>query len=100
MGATQVPPAGVARTTFAELQEALDTAIAYLNALDARSVEAGVERTIEIPARGRTIAFDGARFISQFALPNFFFHFATAYAILRQKGVPLTKNEFMGPLGQ
>ncbi len=33
-----------------------------------------------------------------FALPNFYFHAATAYDILRNKGVPLGKRDFMGQL--
>jgi len=30
-----------------------------------------------------------------YALPNFFFHIQTAYAILRMKGVPLGKRDFL-----
>jgi hypothetical protein len=35
----------------------------------------------------------------RFALPNFFFHVTTAYDLLRQKGVPLGKMDYIGPLG-
>ena len=37
-------------------------------------------------------------FLQSFSLPNFYFHAATAYDILRSKGVPLGKRDFMGPL--
>ena len=33
-----------------------------------------------------------------FSLPNFYFPATTAYDILRQKGVPLGKRDYMGPL--
>jgi len=33
-----------------------------------------------------------------FSLPNFFFHATTAYDILRHKGAPLRKRDFMGRL--
>jgi hypothetical protein len=33
-----------------------------------------------------------------FSLPNFFFHAATAYDILRHNGAPLGKRDFIGRL--
>jgi hypothetical protein len=37
-----------------------------------------------------------ARYLHRFALPSLFFHVATAYAILRHRGVPLGKRDFLG----
>jgi len=31
-------------------------------------------------------------------LPNFFFHVTTAYDLLRQGGVDVGKNDYLGPL--
>jgi hypothetical protein len=44
----------------------------------------------------------GAEYLIQFALPNFYFHLTTAYAILRHSGVELGKRDFIGgiPLKQ
>jgi len=39
----------------------------------------------------------GADYFVQHALPNFFFHLTTAYAILRHNGVGLGKRDFLGP---
>ena len=36
-------------------------------------------------------------YIFNYAIPNFFFHVQTAYAILRMKGVPLGKTDFLSP---
>ena len=41
----------------------------------------------------------GARYLTGFALPNFFFHVTTAYAILRANGVALGKPDFLQHLG-
>ena len=38
----------------------------------------------------------GAEYVTQFALPNFYFHVTLAYAILRHNGVPLGKTDFIG----
>jgi len=37
-------------------------------------------------------------YLQQFALPNFFFFVTTAYDILRHRGVPLAKRDFLGPV--
>ncbi|WP_295961007.1 DUF1993 family protein [Rhodoferax sp.] len=42
------------------------------------------------------VALPGEAFLSQYALPNFFFHLTSAYALLRQQGVPLGKADFDG----
>ena len=42
------------------------------------------------------MTFDGASYLTQFALPNLYFHCTAAYAILRHNGVPLGKGDFMG----
>ena len=40
----------------------------------------------------------GQPYLLHFVLPNFFFHVTAAYAILRHKGVPLTKQDYMGAI--
>jgi uncharacterized protein len=35
-------------------------------------------------------------FVTCYALPNFFFHLTTAYAILREAGCPVGKGDFDG----
>lgn len=82
--------------TFAELQTAIDSAIAWLQALDAAALEAALDREVTMPHRGGTKTYRGDRFLTEFAIPNFFFHLTTAYGILRHHGVPLKKGDFMG----
>ena len=56
----------------------------------------GKDVTFQI--RDTTIPFAAERFIQSFPLPNFNFHATTAYDILRAKGVPLGKRDFLGRL--
>jgi hypothetical protein len=83
-------------TSFADLQRRIDTTIAYLSALAPLTLEPGLERVIEIEHRGGSRTFTGGQFLLEFAIPNFFFHVTTAYAILRHHGVELTKADFLG----
>jgi hypothetical protein len=39
-----------------------------------------------------------ADFLQRWTLPNFYFHLATAYNILRHNGVPVGKQDFLGPV--
>ena len=45
-----------------------------------------------------TLPFTTKHFLLSFALPNFYFHAATAYDILRMKGVPLGKGDYLGQM--
>ncbi|HVI58382.1 MAG TPA: DUF1993 domain-containing protein [Luteimonas sp.] len=49
--------------------------------------------------RGRYCELPGRQYVSDYLLPNLYFHIATAYAILRKLGVPLGKADFMTVLG-
>jgi len=85
--------------SFAELHGRVDVALAYLRSVDGAGLELGLARTIEIAHRGSSTRYTGTQFLQQFAVPSFFFHVTTVYAILRHKGVPLMKGDFLGPQG-
>ncbi|HXJ33802.1 MAG TPA: DUF1993 family protein, partial [Candidatus Eisenbacteria bacterium] len=44
------------------------------------------------------LPFTAEGFLLSFSLPNFYFHATTAYDILRMKGVPIGKRDYMGPM--
>ena len=47
---------------------------------------------------GNEIPFTAENFAVSFSLPNFYFHATTAYDILRMKGVPIGKRDFIGAM--
>lgn len=94
-GAPRVPLVPSA-TRYGELYASIDSVVAYLQSLDPSALEASLERSVELPARGGPKTYRGDRFLLEFALPNFFFHTTLAYAILRKEGVLLEKADFMG----
>jgi hypothetical protein len=51
-------------------------------------------RTVRDPAGLAVVTLPGQSFLLHYALPNFFFHVTTAYAILRNHGVKLSKEDF------
>jgi len=42
------------------------------------------------------MTFNGKDYLLNFAVPNFYFHYVTAYAILRHNGVQIGKRDFIG----
>jgi hypothetical protein len=61
-------------------------------AVDALEARPMVFDTGHSPAR----TFEGAAFLFSFSQPNLYFHAATAYDILRMKGVPVGKRDWLG----
>ena len=75
----------------AEAQKALqDMTPAEVNALEGKDVVFQL-RDFKMP-------FTAEGFLLSFSLPNFYFHATTAYDILRMKGVPIGKRDYMGPM--
>ena len=85
-------------TSFADLYARIDRTSAFLKTLKAAQIDGQEERTIELKVGGQPMSFKGQPYLLQFALPNFFFHATTAYAILRHNGVELGKRDFMGQM--
>lgn len=82
--------------TIDELQGRIARTLAFVKGLPRDAIEEGAGRSITIPLRGQPTAFTGADYLLRFALPNFYFHGATAYDILRANGVELGKSDFVG----
>jgi len=53
---------------------------------------------VTIKTREGEATFTAQRYLLQFALPNFFFHVTTAYDVLRHKGMPIGKMDYLGKL--
>ena len=84
--------------TFAALKTRIEDTLAALEALQPTEVDAFVGRDMRFVSGDRRLDFTAENFLLSFSQPNFYFHAATAYDILRWKGVPLGKRNFMGRL--
>lgn len=83
-------------TTLEQLRERIRKTLAYLQGVSAADIEGSEQRDIVIPARNREPRrFKGEYYLKHYALPNFFFHATTLYALLRHNGVDLGKADFL-----
>ena len=86
--------------SFAELKARCARTIAFVEGIDPAALESGATRAVELTfPNGMGYRFTGQSYLTGFALPNFFFHVTTAYAILRGAGVSLGKPDFLQHLG-
>jgi hypothetical protein len=81
--------------TIGELRTRIDTCVKYLKSFKAADFVGAEERTVA-PAWMQGSSVRGDVYINRIAVPNFFFHVTTAYAILRHNGVDLGKRDFIG----
>jgi hypothetical protein len=91
-------PAMTPELTYAQLQKQVADARAALKDISPAEVNGFEGRDMKFEFRDRSIPFTAENFLLSFSLPNFFFHASMAYGILRSKGVPLGKRDFMGQL--
>jgi hypothetical protein len=85
-------------TTFEQLTDRCARTRAFLDEAPAGLVDGSEDKEIVLAMWDRTLTFTGQHYLLGFALPNFFFHIATAYAILRHNGVELGKRDFLGAI--
>jgi hypothetical protein len=81
--------------TMDELRARIATCISYLETITEESfADAASQKISPVWMAGKWIG--GEEYLVQLALPNFYFHITTAYAILRHNGVEVGKRDFIG----
>lgn len=92
----EVPRFPDEETSLAALKERIAAIAEFVGGFQPAQFEGAAQRQIVIPMRDRTLDMVGRDYLLGFALPNFYFHYTTAYAILRHLGVEIGKRDFMG----
>ena len=85
-------------TTFDELQARISKVQEFLASLKPEQIDGSEGRHISFKIHDNEFNFNGADYLTNFAIPNFYFHMTAAYAILRMCGMDLGKKDFLGPV--
>ena len=97
LAGTEPPSFPDTETDFAGLYARIDRALEVVRGFDAAQLDGSEGRTITVPRRGRDpLQLDGQSYLLHYILPNLFFHASITYAILREAGVALGKDDFIG----
>ena len=91
-----VPKYADNEASFEELQERIAKTVAFFKSLKPEQIDCSEEREIALTQSGKPVNFKGQQYLLFVAMPNFYFHVTTSYALLRHNGVEVGKRDFMG----
>jgi len=84
-------------TTIDELKARIARTIEWIESVPAARFDGREDAPVSVPVRSRDpLQYTALGYLQQHALPNFFFHVTTAYALLRHNGVELGKADYLG----
>ncbi len=89
-------PETLPENDYMGLQQLMAATAATLNDYSREQVDAMAGGEVLFAAGDFKLPFTTEGFVMSFSLPNFYFHATTTYDILRHKGVPLGKMDFLG----
>lgn len=93
---------GVAAPTFdedrtiADLKARVERSIAYLGSIAAGQIDGTEDKETVVKVAGKDVTYKGRQYLLARAIPNFHFHVATAYGILRHNGLEIGKSDYLG----
>ena len=85
-------------TSLADLRARIRKTIDFVESVPASKIDGSETRDVIVPRRDGSMTLKGEVYLKHFALPNFFFHVTTVYALLRHNGVELGKADYLGPM--
>jgi hypothetical protein len=97
LAGVEVPKHEDTETTLAELKGRVAKTLDFIKTIKPEQLQGAETREIVLQFPQTTLKFNGINYLTNFVLPNFFFHVTMAYALLRKNGVDLGKRDFLGP---
>ena len=92
----EVPSFADEEKTVADLLARIQKTLDFIATIPADAFADADARVITLKAGPRELTFPAATYLHSFAIPNFYFHMTTAYAILRANGLEIGKGDFLG----
>ncbi|WP_353431663.1 DUF1993 domain-containing protein [Polynucleobacter sp. MWH-UH23A] len=83
-------------STFEQLQERIAKTIAFAKTITPAQLEGSETKEIKFSIKEWNFEFVGDQYLLTWIIPNFYFHIATAYNILRHNGVEVGKSDYLG----
>jgi hypothetical protein len=91
-----IPRFADTEATFDELKGRIGKTLEFIETIEPAAMDGSEDRDVHLMIGGKERTMKGEPYLINFAMPNFYFHVTTAYAILRHNGVELGKTDFMG----
>jgi uncharacterized protein len=94
----EVPKHEDNEVTVADLKARIAKTLGFLQTIGAAQLQGAESRNIEIKFPNGSWKFTGLAYLTDFVLPNFYFHSSIVYALLRKAGVEVGKGDFLGAI--
>lgn len=94
----EVPKHEDSESTLPELKLRIEKTLAFLKTVSADMLQGAEARTIELKFPSGAWKFTAIAYLTDFALPNFYFHVSMVYALLRNSGVEIGKGDYLGSI--
>jgi len=94
----EVPKHEDTEATLADLKYRVSKTLDFLKTVTAPQLKDAEGRAIELKFPNGTLKFTALAYLTDFVLPNFYFHLSMAYALLRNNGVEVGKGDFLGAI--
>jgi hypothetical protein len=98
LAAIDIPKHADKETTLDELKQRIAKTLDFLGTVTAAQVNGAAARSIEIKFPNGAWKFSALAYITDFVVPNFYFHESMVYALLRKSGVEIGKTDFLGAI--
>jgi hypothetical protein len=96
LAGVEVPKWDDNEATLADLRVRVQKTIDYVKSFSAAQIDGSEDREVRIPTRNEPLVLSGEAYLKHYAMPNFYFHTTTAYALLRHGGVEIGKGDYLG----
>jgi len=92
----EVPKHEDSESTLPELKQRITKTLEFLKTVSADQFQGAEDRAIELKFPTRVWKFTAIAYLTDFVLPNFYFHESMVYALLRNNGVEIGKGDYLG----
>lgn len=98
LAGVDVPRHEDTEATFADLKARIAKTLDFVKSITPAQVKDAESRSIEMKFPSGSWRFTGIAYLSDFVLPNFYFHASMVYALLRKAGVVIGKDDYLGSI--
>ena len=96
LAGVEIPAFADDEKTLVDLKARVAKTIAFMQTITPLQIDGTEDKAIVIKRGEKETHYQGMQFLMSHAIPNFYFHIATAYNILRHNGVEIGKRDFLG----
>ena len=82
--------------TLADLKARIVKTVAFIKSVTPAQIDGSEDKEIVIKRADKETRYTGMQFLLGHAIPNFYFHVATTYNILRHNGIEIGKRDYLG----